>query len=80
VEIDRLSDVKPRYGVPYADTRFLKALDKGGAPVSRNVVVLCPNHDAIIGAANPAFDESPLAFTFPNGLVEKLALRDHLIG
>ena len=75
-----LHDFKPRYGVPYADTRFLKALDRGGTPISRNVVVLCPNHDAIIGAADPVFDANPLAFTFPNGLVEKLTLRDHLVG
>ena len=73
-------DFKPRYGVPYADTRFLA---RPGGPeqlVSNNLVVVCPNHRAIIGAANAKFDESAMAFTYPNGLVEKLLLRDHLLG
>src|SRR3712207_7396229 len=39
-------DFKPRYGVPYADTRFLQPLTDGGEPVSKNVVVVCPNHNA----------------------------------
>jgi hypothetical protein len=74
-----LHDFKPRYGVPYADTRFLTPLEQGGEPVSKNLVVLCPNHEAIIGAAEPTFDVSSLSFRFPNGLVEKFTLRDHLV-
>lgn len=46
-------DFKPRYGVPYADTRFLTSIEEGGEPVSRNTVVLCPNQDAIIGVTKP---------------------------
>lgn len=72
-------DFKPRYGVPHADTRFLTAIEEGGEPISRNTVVLCPNHDAIIGVIRPSFDQRMLAFRFPNGLVEKLTLRDHLL-
>lgn len=72
-------DFKPQYGVPYADTRFLVPLDRGGQPVSRNLLVVCPNHDAIIGAAGAEYDDRVLAFHYPNGLVEKVDLRDHLL-
>lgn len=72
-------DFKPRYGVPYADTRFIKPVDDGGEPVSKNLLVLCPNHNAIVGATKAAFDRKRLAVSFPNGLVEKLTLRDHFI-
>ena len=74
-----LHDFKPRYGIPYANTRFLVPLKAGGEAVSKNIVVLCPNHDAIIGTSNARFDGDALAFQFANGLVEKLMLRDHLV-
>lgn len=73
-------DFTPRYGLPYADTRFLQSLERGGELSSRNVVVLCPNHGAIIGAASARFDRDSLTFVFPNGLRERLLLRDHLLG
>ena len=72
-------DFKPRWGVAYADTRFIVRPDKGGTLVSENLVVVCPNHDAIIDAAGGEFDRTSLSFAFPNGLREKLLLRDHLI-
>jgi hypothetical protein len=72
-------DYRPRYGVPCADTRFIRALDQGGEPVSRNLVVLCPNHNAIVGLTQAAFGEHGPAFPYPNGRVEKLTLRDHLL-
>lgn len=72
-------DFKPRYGIPYADTRFIDPIESGGVPVSKNVVVLCPNHNAIVGASGAEFRRCEYAFRFPNGLVEKLILRDHLI-
>jgi hypothetical protein len=74
-----LHDFKPRYGVAYADTRFIKPLDAGGLAASRNTLVICPNHNAIISTAKAAFDSRQLAFAFPNGLVEKVTLRDHLL-
>lgn len=74
-----LHDFKPRYDVPYADTRFLTPLTAGGKPVSRNTIVVCPNHDAILGATHARFDPGALAFRYPNNLVEKLTLRDHLL-
>lgn len=74
-----LHDFKPRYQTPYADTRFLRPLDQGGTPVSRNIVVLCPNHRAIIGAARAEYRPREMAFHYPNGVVEKVRLRDHLL-
>jgi hypothetical protein len=73
-----LNDFEPRYGVPYADTRVVSSTS-GRAPVSTDVVVLCPNHSAIIRAAEAGFDRRSLAFSYPNGLVEKVTLRDHLL-
>jgi hypothetical protein len=73
-----LNDFKPRYGIPYADTLFLRSLDQGGLPVSRNLIVICPNHRAIIGAAHANYRPRDMAFHYPNGLVEKVRLRDHL--
>ena len=70
---------EPRYGVPYADTRFISPASGEQQLKSRNVVVLCPNHNAIIGVAGAKFDWAALLFAFPNGLKEKLVLRDHLI-
>jgi hypothetical protein len=72
-------DFKPRYGEPYADTRFIDPLDRGGEPVSRNVLVICPNHNAITRVTNASFDRQLFAWKYPNGLVEKLTLRDHLL-
>lgn len=74
-----LHDFQPRWGVPFADTRFVRPLPEGGEPVSRNIVVICPNHNAIIGAAKAQYEPRTMAFLFPNGLVERLTLRDHLI-
>jgi hypothetical protein len=73
------NDFRPRYGVAYADTRFLAQPSSPEDVVSKNLVVVCPNHRAIIGAAGAEFDASSLAFVYPNGLSEKLLLRDHLL-
>ena len=74
-----LHDFRPRYSVPYADTRFIVAPERGGELTSRNTVVLCPNHNSIIGATRAEYLHRLLAYQFPNGLVEKLTLRDHLL-
>lgn len=72
-------DFRPRWGEPYADTRYLNGPTAVGQSLSSNMVVVCPNHNAIIGAARATYDEDELAFRFPNGLVEKLTLREHLL-
>lgn len=74
-----LNDFKPRYGVPYADTRFIRAPEEGGDLTSRNTLVLCPNHNAILGQTRAEYVPRLLAYRFPNGLIEKLTLRDHLL-
>ena len=74
-----LNDFEPRYGVPYADTHVLPDRQTTDRPTSRELLVVCPNHHAIIGAANAHFDRRALAFEYPNGLVEKVTLRDHLL-
>jgi hypothetical protein len=72
-------DFEPRYGLPYADVRIVERRP-GSPPVSRDIVVLCPNHNAIVGATEARFDRRELAFRFPNGLIERVTLRDHLLG
>lgn len=72
-------DFAPRYGVPYADTRFIRPVAEGGEPLSTNTLVVCPNHNAILDAAKARFDEERMQYTYPNGLREPLLLRDHLM-
>lgn len=72
-------DFEPRYGAAYADTRIISERKDGRPPASREIVVLCPNHRAIVGETGAKFDPRAFAFEYPNGLVEKLLLRDHLL-
>lgn len=67
-------DFEPRYGTPYADVQVIGGRTDS-SPVSTDIVVLCPNHNAIIAAANAQFERRSLLFTFPNGLEEPLMLR-----
>jgi hypothetical protein len=71
-------DFEPRYGVPYADTCVVGS-GTPRTPTSIDLVVVCPNHNAIVRTTNAVFDRRELAFSYPNGLVEKLILRDHLL-
>jgi hypothetical protein len=69
---------EPRYGIPHAQTRFITPLATGGSLNSRNRLVVCPNHDAIISVTKPRYDPANFRFDYPNGLVERLVLTDHL--
>jgi hypothetical protein len=73
------NDFKPRYGVAHAETRFITDISKGGSLDSRNRVVVCPNHNAIIHTARGHFNAAVLTFEYANGLVEPLLLRDHFV-
>lgn len=73
------NDFRPRYSTAYADTRIIRSVQPEHEPLSKDLLVLCPNHNAIIGASKATFDFDKLLFTYPNGLVEKLMLRDHLV-
>jgi hypothetical protein len=70
-------DFEPRYGSPFADSVLID--EPHGAPVSTDILVVCPNHRAIIGATHARFDRRTLLFEFPNGLKERVTLRDHLL-
>lgn len=45
---------------------------------SDNIVILCPNHHALIHNQNPIFDRQQKKFIFPNGYVAELKLNKHL--
>lgn len=45
---------------------------------ANNIVIVNPTFHRIIHKAKPAFDNATLSFKFPNGVVEKLKLTDHL--
>lgn len=43
-----------------------------------NIIIINPTFHRIIHKAKPEFDYTTLSFKFPNGVVEKLTLTDHL--
>lgn len=53
---------------------FVKSLNNNAS----NVLVVCPNHHAVIHDRNPEFDRKNLVYHYPNGLTEGLALNKHL--
>lgn len=53
---------------------FVKSLNNDAS----NVLVVCPNHHAVIHDRNPEFDRKKLVYHYPNGLIEGLALNKHL--
>lgn len=45
---------------------------------ANNIMIVCPNHHAIIHDLNPTFDFTQRQFHYPNGYVEGLAINLHL--
>lgn len=45
---------------------------------ANNIMIVCPNHHAIIHDLNPTFDFTQKKFHYPNGYVEGLAINLHL--
>ena len=45
---------------------------------SDNIIILCPNHHALIHNQNPVFDRQKERFVFPNGYIAELKLNKHL--
>lgn len=45
---------------------------------ANNIMIVCPNHHAIIHDVNPIFDFAQKQFHYPNGYVEGLSLNLHL--
>lgn len=68
---------KIRYDEPFAETHHIHSLSKGGLDISKNIIVICPNHHRIIHKTDAKFDRSRLLYKYPNGLEERLLLADH---
>jgi hypothetical protein len=66
------------YGVNAASAHHIHYLSRGGLDVSENLVLLCPNHHAVIHGDDAVFDYRLRKFIFNNGRQEPLALNQHL--
>jgi hypothetical protein len=66
------------YGVPTAEAHHIVYRSRGGHDELENMVLLSPNLHTVIHKTDAAFDYQTLAFLFPNGRVEPLALNFHL--
>ncbi len=66
-----------KYEEPFAETHHIHSLSKGGLDISKNIIVICPNHHRIIHKTDAKFDRSKLMYRYPNGLEERLLLADH---
>lgn len=70
----------PTYNVQVADTHHIHYLHEGGLDVSTNMLVVCPNHHRVIHESNARFNLATLSYEYPNGLQERLAHDDHIVG
>ncbi len=68
---------KIKYEEPFAETHHIHSLGKGGLDISKNIIVICPNHHRIIHKTDAKFDRSKFLYKYPNGLEERLLLADH---
>jgi hypothetical protein len=68
---------KIKYDEPFSETHHIHSLGEGGLGISKNIIVICPNHHRIIHKTEAIFDESKLLYRYPNGLEERLLLADH---
>ena len=66
-----------RYDEPFAETHHIQPLSEKGLDISKNIIVICPNHHRIIHKTSPSFDRPKLLYRYPNGLEERLVLPDH---
>lgn len=53
---------------------FVKSMNNDAA----NVLIVCPNHHAVIHDRNPEFDRKQLMYHYPNGYSEGLSINLHL--
>jgi hypothetical protein len=68
---------KIKYEEPFSETHHIHPLGQGGLDISKNIIVICPNHHRIIHKTDAKFDRSMLLYRYPNGLEERLILADH---
>lgn len=66
------------YGVKASEAHYIVYLSRGGDDSLENMLLLCPNHHTIVHKTSAPFDYSTLAFAFPNGRVEPLAINKHI--
>ncbi|MFH2012612.1 MAG: HNH endonuclease [Pseudomonadota bacterium] len=70
-------DFKINYEKPFSETHHINSLSQGGLDISKNIIVICPNHHRIIHKTNAVFDSAKLLYKYPNGYEERLLLADH---
>jgi hypothetical protein len=73
-----LFDPRDRYGFSLCHGHHIEWLSRGGEDDLDNMALLCPNHHGAVHADDAPFDYASLAFSFKNGLIERLQLNKHL--
>ncbi len=73
-------DPRIRYAQEICHVHHVVWLSRGGENDRSNLMVLCPNHHAIVHRDDAPFDYDSLTFSFANGKVEALRLNLHLPG
>jgi hypothetical protein len=67
---------KIKYEKPFSETHHIDSLSQGGLDISKNIIIICPNHHRIIHKTNAEFDRTKYLYKYPNGYEERL-LADH---
>lgn len=71
-------DPRDRYGHFLCHGHHIQWLSRGDEDAIENMVLICPNHHSAVHRDDAAFDYATLAFSFSNGLVERVELNEHL--
>lgn len=71
-------NVGEEYGENLAEAHHIQYFTKSMDNSSNNLLILCPNHHALIHKSNPRFDYENLQYIFENGRVDRLKLNLHL--
>jgi len=66
------------YRVSAADAHHIHYLSRGGHDTLENLVLICPNHHAVIHSDNAVFDYESKKFMFSNGRQEPLVINEHI--
>jgi predicted HNH restriction endonuclease len=66
------------YGASAAEAHHVVYLSRGGDDALENMMLLCPNHHAVVHKTDALFDYGSLRMLFPNGRAEPLCLNKHL--
>jgi len=72
---ERIGD---KYGAVVVEAHHLLPFTQSMNNDSSNIIIISPNYHRIIHSAKPEWDSNNLAFTFPNGLIEKVNINYHL--